>query len=164
MVGMGAVRTTDPIAQTHALWRAFLECHVRLMELIERDIQERQSLPLSWFEVLLFLNEVPDGALRMQDLASRVLLSKSGLTRLVDRLEVAGLIERKSCPADRRGTYAAVTAKGRKTLREAQPLVMESIRNRFLKHLSAEEGRVLEELSKRILAANGYSPQEPEGC
>ncbi len=161
---MGAVRNADPIAETHALWRVFLECHVRLMELIEQDIQEKQSLPLSWFEVLLFMNEVPDGAMRMQDLASRVLLSKSGLTRLVDRLEVAGLIERRSCPADRRGTYATVTAKGRRALQEAEPLVMESIKGRFLKHLSADEGRVLEDLSRRILAANGYSPQEPEGC
>ncbi|HVE75954.1 MAG TPA: MarR family transcriptional regulator [Actinomycetota bacterium] len=161
---MGAVRNADPIEQTHALWRAFLECHVRLMELIERDIQEKQSLPLSWFEVLLFLNEVPDGAMRMQDLASRVLLSKSGLTRLVDRLEAAGLIERRSCPADRRGTYATVTVKGRRALRESEPLVMESIKSRFLEHLTPEEGRVLESLSRRILAANGYSPQEPEGC
>src|SRR5688572_6519414 len=95
-----------------AVWRALLEAHSRVLEAVEQDLVQDLQLPLSWFEVLLHLARTPEGSLRMQDLASKTLLSKSGLTRLADRIESAGLIERTSCASDRRGTFATLTKKG----------------------------------------------------
>src|SRR5262249_11335051 len=91
-------------ARELAVWRMFLRAHASIAGRLERDLVAEHGLPLAWYEVLLQLAEAPGQRLRMTDLAERVLLSRSGLTRLVDRLVAEGLVERAACPSDARGT------------------------------------------------------------
>src|SRR5438045_3780930 len=104
-----------------AAWRLFLEAHAALVEVLAAELERERGLPLTWYDVLVQLAEAPDGRLRMQDLARSVLISKSGLTRLVDRMERAGMVERQPCPSDLRGTFAVLTDAGRAALRGAAP-------------------------------------------
>jgi len=90
-------------------WRGFLRAHSTLVDELDRELTVTHGLPLHEFEVLLLLHGAPEGRLRMSELADRALLSQSGLTRLVDRLERAGCVERVRCAADRRGLYAVIT-------------------------------------------------------
>jgi DNA-binding MarR family transcriptional regulator len=99
--------------------------------------------------VLLFLADSSEGRLRMSELADSVLLSRSGLTRLVDRLERQGLLRRESCASDRRGAYAAITQRGRELFDRARATHLDGVRRRFLDHLSADELRSLGELWRR---------------
>src|SRR5687767_8296809 len=110
---------TDETLQT---WRLFLKAHSTLVEILDHELQTEKGLPLTWFDVLVRLASEEDGRLAMNVLADSVLLSKSGVTRLVDRMERAGLLERTACPTDRRVTYATLTAKGRKAFDEAAPI------------------------------------------
>ena len=97
-------------------WIALVEAHAAAVESVEADLVREAGLPLSWHEVLVRLSRTEEQSMRMQELAKAVLLSKSGLTRLADRMEAAGLIERTACDSDRRGTWAVITPKGRETL------------------------------------------------
>ncbi len=91
----------------------------------------------------------------MSELARKVVLSRSGLTRLVDKLEVAGLLTRESTPADGRGAFAALTDEGMAALRQAWPVYARSILKHFAQHLSDEEARIYQESLGRILEAVG---------
>ena len=126
-----------------AAWRALLEAHAAVTDLLERELEQERGLPLSKFEVLLKLAEAPDGRLRMLELAQSVLLSKSGLSRLVDRMEEAELVRRERCPSDRRGAYAVLTDEGRRVLRRAAPVHLRGIKEHFTNHLDEQEIRVL---------------------
>ncbi|MBK8561612.1 MAG: MarR family transcriptional regulator [Dehalococcoidia bacterium] len=86
-----------------AAWRTFLTAHARVTALLEDELQRERELPLTWYDVLLHLREAPERRLRMTELAAAVLLSKSGLTRLVDRMYAAGLVNRSPDGDDRRG-------------------------------------------------------------
>lgn len=140
-------------ARRLAAWRAFLEAHARVTELLERELRGRQDLPLTWYDVLVQLSEAPDNRLRMQDLAGRVLLSKSGLTRLVDRMQAAGLVERVECPHDRRGTFAALTPDGYATLRRSTRSHLAGVAEHFTDHLDADDAEALRRILGRIAAA-----------
>lgn len=126
---------------------AALGCH------FEREL-EGVGVPLSWFEVLVRLGRTPGGRLRMSDLAHAVSLTTSGTTRLVDRIEAAGLIERQSCATDRRVAYAALTEAGRKVLKRAAPVHVDSIQRHVIDTLSADEVRTLERLLRKLRDAN----------
>jgi len=102
---------------------------------------------------LLELSGAPDGRLRMHELARAVVLSRSGLTRLVDRLEGAGLLRREPDPADRRGSYAAITEAGRATLRRMWPVYAAGIAEHFGRHLTDEETRVIASALRRVADA-----------
>ncbi len=115
-----------------AAWRGFLRVHASLVSDLDRELEEAHGLPLSHYEVLLHLANAPDERLRMSDLASSVLLSQSGVTRLVDRLERAGHVVRQPCPEDRRVLYAQLTDAGRTRLSEARPTHLAGVRTRFL--------------------------------
>src|SRR3954451_7390681 len=95
-----------------AAWRGFLRVHASLMKALDGELEAAHGLPLTSYEVLIYLAEQPEGKLRMRDLADKVLLSRSGLSRLADRLERAGLVEREPCPDDARGAFAVLTAAG----------------------------------------------------
>ena len=133
-------------------WRGFLRVHSKLTRELDAELAAAHGLPLSSYEVLLFLDDAPDGQLRMAQLADSVLLSPSGLTRLVDRLEKAGLVRRDSCPSDRRGFEAVITDEGRAALAEARPTHLSGVRRRFLEHFSTEEMRILGQYFDRVLA------------
>lgn len=132
-------------------WRNFLRVHSQLTRALDAELSAAHGLPLSSYEVLLFLNDAPDGRLRMAQLADSVLLSPSGLTRLVDRLERAGLVRRESCPTDRRGFEAVITDDGRAAFAEARPTHLSGVRRRFLEHFSTEDMRTLARYWARVL-------------
>ncbi|MGH9281891.1 MAG: MarR family winged helix-turn-helix transcriptional regulator [Acidimicrobiales bacterium] len=122
-----------------AAWRAFLRAHAQVMDRLDHELQHEQDLPLTWYEVLLHLAGAPADRLRLNELAEVVLLSRSGITRLVDRLVGAGLVERQMCPTDRRGAFAALTPVGRARLRRAAPVHLRGIQEHFAAHLDDDE-------------------------
>ena len=99
-----------------AAWRGFLRTHAMLVRELDLELEAAHGLPLSSYDVLVQLESAPDQKMRMRDLADAVLLSRSGLTRLVDRLVRDGLIRRSTCSADARGAFAVLTPKGRRML------------------------------------------------
>ena len=124
-------------------WRAFLQSHSALLTLLERELESEAGMPLSQYEVLLHLHNAPEEGMRMADLAHSVLLSKSGVTRLVDRLAAEGLVERAACESDRRVTYARLTDGGENALSAAGPIHMRGVTEHFSKHLDEEEAKVM---------------------
>ena len=108
-------------APEQAAWRSFLRAHATLVRRLEGELVAEHDLPLPSYDVLVQLSEAPGRRLRMTELADRVLLSRSGLTRLVDRLVRDGLVERQACPDDARGTLAVLTDAGLDRLRTAWP-------------------------------------------
>jgi DNA-binding MarR family transcriptional regulator len=147
-----------------AAWRALLETHAAVTELLARELVAERGLPLSRYDVLLNLAEAPGGRLRMQELSESVLLSKSGLSRLVDRMEEAGLVRRERCEDDRRGWFTVLTEQGRSALRRAAPIHLRGIQEHFARHLDDEEARVLATALARVsAAARAERPPEPAG-
>ena len=132
-------------------WRGFLRTHSTLMRELDDELGRRHGLPLSSYDVLVQLDEAEDGRLRMSALADGVLLSRSGLTRLVTRLADQGLLERVECTNDARGSFAAITDEGRKRLDEARATHRPAIRERFLDRLSERELHQLAKIWSRLL-------------
>lgn len=133
-----------------AAWRAFLEAHRRVVDVLEAELREQEDLPLSWYDVLVQLSESPTRSLRMQELADAVLLSKSGLTRLVDRMEAADLVSRRPVADDGRGIEAVLTDAGFDRLRGAAPTHVAGVRRHFADHLRPGEAAVLGQALARI--------------
>ena len=155
----GDRRTGDRITDDRlAVWRQFLEVHAVVVGALEVELLEARDLPLAWYDVLVALAGAPDRRLRMQDLARRVLFSRSGLTRLVDRMVGAGLVERTPCPDDRRGTYAVCTRAGLDALRAASGVHLGGVRRHFDAHLTDADVRALGAALGRILGAESAPP------
>ena len=143
--------TTAPLSSTElAAWRSFLRAHATVTRRLEAELVAEHDLPLASYDVLVQLSEAPSGALRMTELAERVLLSRSGLTRLVDRLERDGLVARQACPDDARGTLAVLTDAGLARLRAAWPTHLRGVAEHVTDKLSTEELATLEELLGRL--------------
>jgi DNA-binding MarR family transcriptional regulator len=132
-------------------WRLFLRAHAQVMRKLEADLLAAHDLPLSWYDVLLQLAEAPDRRLRMTELAGRVLLSRSGLTRLVDRLERGGLVERAACPTDARVTHAVLTDEGLERLRQASPTHLRSISEHVTSRLDERDLAELAALMSKLM-------------
>jgi DNA-binding MarR family transcriptional regulator len=132
------------------VWRAYLRTHAEMVRRLERDLQAQADMPLGWYDVLLQLAETPDRRLRMADLADKVLLSRSGLTRLVDRLEAEGLVAREPFPGDARGLYTVLTAGGLARLRAAVPVHLAGIQQYWLSKFTDAELTELGELFARL--------------
>lgn len=139
-------------------WRGFLQVHAQLVKQLDAELESSHGVPLSSYEVLLFLSNAPDGRMRMSELAESVLLSRSGLTRLIDRLEREGLVERSACSSDKRGWFAEITAKGRERFRDARGSHLDSVRHRFLRHFSETELEQLARLWERLLRHDEPAP------
>lgn len=136
-----------------AAWRGMLRTHSRLIAILDEELEREHGLPLGSYEVLLHLAEADGGSLRMGDLADRLLLSRSGLTRLIDRLVARGLVERHNCADDRRGTYACLTAAGDELFEAARPTHLRGVRAHFIDHLSKVEIGQLGAIWDRVKAA-----------
>jgi DNA-binding MarR family transcriptional regulator len=136
-------------------WRAFLTAHARVTEILEEELQREAGLALSWYDVLLQLREAEGHRLRMTDLAGAVLLSKSGLTRLVDRMCAAGLVERSADSEDRRGRWVTLTPAGRTRLRDAAPVHLRGVSEHFTGLLSESEASVLARALGTVVEAAG---------
>lgn len=134
-------------------WRTFLEAHAVVVGALEAELLEARDLPLAWYDVLVALSEAPERRLRMQELADRVVFSRSGLTRLVDRMAGAGLVARAPCPDDRRGTFAVLTPAGLTTLRSASGVHLRGVREHFDRHLGDAEVATLVAAFARVVAA-----------
>ena len=136
-------------------WRTFLRAHSQVTRRLEADLLAEHDLSLPSYDVLVQLSEAPHRRLRMTELAERVLLSRSGLTRLVDRLEREGLVGRQACPSDARGTHAVLTDAGLSKLCTAWPTHLRGVSEHVTSRLDARELGVLAELLGRLVTEPG---------
>lgn len=130
LAGMAA-----PSACGAGAWRAVFVAQHLVAERIEESLAEAGLPPLSWYDVLLTVASAPDKRLRMFEVAEGIVMSRSGLTRLVDRIEKGGYLRRESCPSDRRGTHLALTDEGEALLQRALPVYAAAVEQHFLRHL-----------------------------
>src|SRR3954468_12045649 len=133
-------------------WIGFLRAHHVLVGELDDELRRAHDLPLTSFDVLVQLDLSEEGQLRMSELADAVLLSRSGLTRLVERLESKGLLERRECTEDARGAFAVLTGEGEAVLDNARTTHLAGVRERFLERFDEEELRSLGALWRRVLA------------
>lgn len=119
-------------------WQAFLRAGFRLMERLDAELAGH-GVSLAEYEILVHLSGAPTGELRMTELAARTLVSRSGLTRRLDRLVDAGLVERRICPTDRRGVYAVLTPAGQRRLEQSAPTHVEGVRRHFLSQIQGKD-------------------------
>ena len=137
---------------SHA-WALFLTAHAVLVEAVEARLANAGLPPLAWYDVLWALERLDDGRSRMHELADLVVLSRSNLTRLVDRLEKAKLVRRVRSEDDRRGAYAEITAEGRKLRRRMWPVYAAAIDELFAAHLSRTEAESIDRALRKVLDA-----------
>ena len=144
-----AVHRTPTRAQLDA-WRSFLSAHARVMRSLEAELVAEQHLSLVSYDVLVQLAESADRKLRMAELAEAVLLSRSGVTRLVDRLERAGLVARQRVAGDGRGVIAELTQAGLDTLRRASTTHLAGVSRHFVDRFDEQELGQLGQLCGRL--------------
>jgi len=148
-----------------AAWRAFLTAHATVVDRLDRELQDEQGLALTWYEVLLHLSRAPDHQLRLSELADHLVLSRSGLTRLVDRMVAAGLIERAVCRTDRRGAFAVLTPDGLSRLRKAAPTHLRGVEQHFTGLLAHAELDAIRSGLEKVAEAGKGSPRGADsGC
>jgi len=133
-----------------AAWRGMLRVHSALFHHLDAELEAEHRLSLRAYEVLVVLEGEPDHRLRMSDLSRSVLLSPSGVSRLVDRLEAEGLVHRQRCSDDGRGFFAMLTDEGRRRLREARATHLTGVRRLFLDHFEPEELDELADFWRRV--------------
>jgi DNA-binding MarR family transcriptional regulator len=133
-------------------WGALLQVQAAVIPALDRRVRAATGLPLSWYDVLLSL--ASSRGLRMQDLAGAVVLSRTRVSRVVDEMEAAGLVERRPNPADRRSTLVAATRKGRAELRTAAPVYVAGIRRHFADLLTKEELACVRTALAKVVAAH----------
>lgn len=136
-------------------WRGLLRVHSALVRELDAELIAAHGLPLSSYEVLLHLSAAPGRRMRMAELADGVLLSRSGMTRLIDRLEREGLVTRDGCSSDARGRFAGLTDKGQEMLDRARATHLAGVRRRFVGHFEPDELRTLARLWDRVLPGAG---------
>jgi DNA-binding MarR family transcriptional regulator len=139
-------------------WRGMLRAHAALTKALDADLDAAHGLPLSSYEVLMYLNDAEDRRMRMRDLAASVILSRSGLTRLADRLEREGLIRRESCSSDARGAFAVLTPAGAEVLAVARATHLAGVRSLFLQHFSDDELEALGDAWDRVVPGSASAP------
>jgi DNA-binding MarR family transcriptional regulator len=139
-----------PTATELDAWRSFLRAHARLTRVLETELVAEHPITLGAYDVLVQLAEAPGRRLRMAELADAVLLSRSGVTRLVDRLEVAGMVTRERFDGDGRGVVAVITTKGIDTLRSAARTHLAGVVRHFVESMDPEELAAFGELSSRL--------------
>jgi DNA-binding MarR family transcriptional regulator len=134
-------------------WSAFLRAHAQITRVLEHELQAEQDLSLADYDVLFQLASTEERRLRMSELAERLLLSRSGATRLVDRLESEGLVQRSSCATDRRGLWAHLTEAGLDRLRNAAPTHLRGVSEHFLDRIPTRELDRLRRTLERVVEA-----------
>jgi len=132
-------------------WRGMLQVHAAVTRELDAQMQAEHGLAVSAYEVLMFLADADGHRLRMSEIADRVLLSRSGLTRLVDRLVGLGLVRRNPCADDGRGSYAELTPMGLERLNAARRTHLEGVRRFFLDRMSRDDHRALADAWGRVL-------------
>jgi len=135
-------------------WAAVLRAHAAVVTRLDKELQAERGLPLSWYDVLLSLYRARPGALRMQDLAAAVVLSRSRVSRVVDEMAAAGLVARQPNPADGRSTIVGLTDAGQPAFRRAAPVYMRGIAEHFADLLAAEELACVRTALEKVVAAH----------
>ncbi len=152
---------TDPRLD---VWRAFLKAHARLFRRLDEELRDEHGLSLPEYDALLQMGQSPGRRLRMSQLAERVLLSKSGVTRLVDRLVLDGFVERSPCSHDARGAEAVLTAVGLERLREAASTHLRGIERYFLAAVDAADMPTLARTMESVARMSGGDPGGSDAC
>jgi DNA-binding MarR family transcriptional regulator len=142
----------NPNPKGHA-WAVLLTAHATLVEKIEIALGEANLPPLAWYDVLWELEKAEGGKLRMHELARRVVLSRSNLTRLADRLEKAGLVAREETPSDRRGYHLVITRTGLAMRKKMWPVYEAAIEHLFSRHITVEDAHVIGDALGRAVKA-----------
>jgi DNA-binding MarR family transcriptional regulator len=142
-----------------AAWSTFLRAHARVRRELEHELEAEQDLSLADYDLLHELAVADGRRLRMSELADRLALSRSGATRLVDRLEAAGLVDRHACATDRRGYWAMVTDAGMSRLRAATPTHLRGVCAFFIDRIPPAELEQLRRTLERVVAAESEIPQ-----
>jgi DNA-binding MarR family transcriptional regulator len=128
------ITMSRPTPKQLAIWRVFFECAYALIDILDAELQAEAEMTLRWYDVLVNLEEA-ERPVRMNELASRILASKSGLTRVIDRMEEAGLVERQRPPDDRRAIEVVMTPTGAQALQAARLVHRRGIHEHFAQHL-----------------------------
>lgn len=136
--------------QRLATWTRFLKAHSAISRRLERDLADEHGLTLSDYDVLVQLSLAPGRSLRPVELARAVLLTRSGITRLVQGLERAGFVERVDCPDDARGFLVGLTPPGLELIRTARATHLEGVAELFSDRYSDEELEALSQLLERL--------------
>ena len=159
--GAGRVAPNDPRLDA---WRAFLVAHTRLFRRLDEELRLEHALSLPEYETLLQIAQAPDRRMRMSQIATRVLLSKSGVTRLVDRLVADGFVERSQCSSDARGAEAGLTPAGLDRLRAAATTHLRGIERYFLSAVEPDDLVVLRQMMDSISQQAGGESLATEAC
>ncbi|HEX7311946.1 MAG TPA: MarR family transcriptional regulator [Gaiellaceae bacterium] len=142
---------SSPSADRLRTWRLYFESALALIDVLDAELERDAGIPLRWYDALIHLEETPDG-LRMNELAERILYSKSGFTRVVDRLEDAGLVRRVRPEDDRRSILVLLTDKGRATMKHARRQHRHAIEQHFSSHLTDTNIKALANALEKISA------------
>ena len=134
------------------VWGCLLRLQSQVVARIEEDLKEEGEISLTWYDVLLALENAPENRLRMGEIADRIVLSRSALTRSVDKLEAEGYLRRERCSHDERGAYAVLTKNGQRALAEARPVYWAGIKKYFAGNLTDADISSLESILEKILA------------
>jgi DNA-binding MarR family transcriptional regulator len=166
------VPLSSPSRDELVAWRLYLESSQALVDLLDADLQQASGISLRWYDVLVHLEEAPECRLRMSELARSIVASTSGLTRVVDGMEQAGLVRRERPPTDRRAIEVVPTPKGIDVLNAARPLHRHAIQQHFSQHLTAQDVRALTRALTKVRdhvrplreqQIGGTQPQPPSG-
>src|SRR5437879_8090672 len=133
---------SSPAPERLRAWRLYFESALALADVLDGELERDAGIPLRWYDALVQLEEAPDG-LRMNELAERILYSKSGFTRVVDRLEEAGLVQRVRPENERRSLLVVLTDQGRTTMEQARRHHRHAIEQHFSQHLSDSDIKAL---------------------
>ena len=151
----------QPAPEHWTTWQMFFEAHAAVYARLEAALQTGHGLSLRWYDVMLQLHASPGGRLTMRDLGQAVVISKSGLTGLVDRMQRAGLVERTPDAHDRRVVHVALTEAGAAAYRRARADHRAAVADRFLRHVADDEAVVIEQALRRVRDENAGPKREP---
>lgn len=139
-----------PASPQFQAWARLLRTQKVLIEKVQKTLADADLPPLEWYDLLLELDRAEGNRLRLYDLGERIVLSRSNLTRLCDRLEKEGLISREQCAEDRRGLYATLTTKGAALRKQMWPVYKRAVEKHFARYLSENEAKLLSDLLLKV--------------
>jgi len=142
---------SSPSPERLRAWRLYFESALALLDVLDAEMERDAGIPIRWYDLLVHLEDEPRG-LRMNELAERILYSKSGFTRVVDRMEDAGLVRRERPENDRRSFLVVLTDEGRKTMERARRHHRQAIEEHFLRHLSDADVKALTRSFEKVSA------------
>jgi DNA-binding MarR family transcriptional regulator len=140
---------SSPPPERLRTWRLCFESILALADVLDRELERDAGIPLRWYDLLVHLEDEPDGV-QMTELAERILYSKSGFTRVVDRMEAAGLVRRVRPETDRRSVRVVLTDAGRKTLERARQHHRHGIEQHFARHLDDDDVQALARALEKV--------------